>query len=75
VSTGRREILQEQRERLFGVFRSELVEAKDLPALSRELRQVLAELETLEEPVDSDLDDEVDRKRQERLARSEAAGS
>lgn len=74
MSTGRREILGYQRDRLLEALGGE-VEKKDLPGLSRELRQVLAELDTMEEPVDSDLADELDRKRQERLARSETAGS
>ena len=45
---------------------------KELPALSRELRAVLAELEQIAVPAEGSLSDELRRKRAERLAGSDA---
>jgi len=54
---------------------SEVAEAKELPAVSRELRQVLAELEDLKDVNGSGIADELDKQRARRLAGSEASGS
>ena len=60
--TGRTEILEAQRDRLVRTIEGG-VEPRDLAALSRELRLVLAELEGLKGTDAGDLDDELERRR------------
>ena len=57
------------------VAASEGAEPRELPAVSRELRLVMAELEDLKDVDGNGIADELDKQRARRLARPEASGS
>lgn len=58
------------RDRLIAASKN--AEAKELPAVSRELRQVMAELESLERSSGGSIGDELKQQRAKRVAGSKA---